>query len=131
VYMYHRTLRLSAAHVRCLGIVVNIGLTRRAYPPRRRWFSTHFLQSSAHPKQSDAIVPIPLSLWHEVDDTFEHTDQTIIDDLCRWTGMGCQEFSTALKRRIDCLEELSQGGGVALEEMHNAIVDLRKQEQTK
>jgi len=131
IYMYHRTLRLSAAHVRCLGIVVNIGLTKRAYPPKRRWFTTHFLQPSAHPRQPDAIVPIQLSLWNEFDDTFEHTDQTVIDDLCSWTAMGCQEFSTALKRRTDYLQQLSQGSGVALAEMHDAIADLRKQEQTK
>src|SRR5437868_7928092 len=104
ISMYHHDLHLKAEDVRRLGLVINIGLVGRVYPPRRRWLTTHFLQPTTDPKHPDAIVPIPLSLWNEYNDTFEHADQSIHDDLANWTGMSCQDFTVALKRRTDCLQ---------------------------
>lgn len=129
VSMYHRDLRLKVEDIRRLGIVVNIGLVGRAYPPRRRWLTTHFFQPNVDPGQPDAIIPVPLSLWNDFDDTFEHADQSILDELVTWIGMSCQEFSVALKRRVDCLEELSHGSGADAQEMYDAIADLRKREK--
>jgi hypothetical protein len=129
ISMYHRDLRLGVDDVRRLGLVINIGLVGRVYPPRRRWLTTHFFQPHADPKRPNAIVPMPLSLWNSFDDTFEHADQPILDDLANWLQIPCQEFPAALKRRIDCLKELSQGTGVGAEEMYEAIADLREREQ--
>src|SRR3989440_10596493 len=42
ISMYRTDLRLPAEDVRRLGVVVIIGLVRRSYPSRRRWFTTHF-----------------------------------------------------------------------------------------
>ena len=114
--------------MRRLGLVVNIGLVGRAYPLRRRWLSTHFLQPHADPEHPDEIVPIPLSLWNEFDDTFEHADQSILDDLARWTAIPPAEFPAALKRRRDCLQELAQQG-VDVNEMFDAVNELRKCEK--
>ena len=126
ISMYHHDLHLRAEDVRRLGLVVNIGLVGRVYPLRRRWLSTHFLQPEAeHP---DDIVPIPLSLWNEFDDTFEHADQSILDDLAQWAGIPPAEFSEALKRRRDCLQELAQQG-VDVNEMYDAVNELRKCEK--
>src|SRR5579859_5508980 len=108
ISMYHHDLRLKAEDVRRLGLVVNIGLVGHLYPPRRRWLTTHFLQPEAGAKHPDEIVPIPLSLWNEFDDTFEHADSAILDDLAQWIGVTSQEFSAALRRRLDCLQELAQ-----------------------
>ncbi len=124
--MYQRDLRLAVNDVRRLGIVVNIGLVGRLYPPRRRWFTTHFIQPCADPKRPDAVIPVPLSLWNEFDDTFEHADQSILDDLAIWIGMTPADFNTALKQRIDCLQDTSQGSGVGTNEMYEAINDLRR-----
>src|SRR5579884_3609211 len=129
ISMYHRDLRVDADNVRRLGLVVNIGLVGRVYPPRRRWLTTHFIQPEADPKHPNAIVPVPLSLWNNVDDTFEHADQAILDDLARWLNIPCQKFPLALKRRVDCLKELSQGTGAGADEMYEAIEDLRAQEK--
>ncbi len=38
------TLRLPVDDIRRLGLIINIGLVGRLYPPRRRWFTTHFIQ---------------------------------------------------------------------------------------
>jgi len=125
MYMYQHDLRLKAEDIRRLGLVVNIGLAGRIYPPKRRWFTTHFIQPDATPGRPDEIVPVPLSLWNNFDDTFEHADQSILTELATWTGMTSQDFTTALELRCDCLNELSQSSGADLQEMYEAINDLR------
>src|SRR6266700_1205021 len=129
ISMYHHDLRVGLDDVRRLGLVVNIGLVGRVYPPRRRWLTTHFIPPHADPKHPNAIAPVPLSLWNSFDDTFEHADQAILDDLASWLNIPCQEFAVALKRRSDCLKEISQGTGVGAEEMYEAIEDLREREK--
>ncbi len=126
IYMYQHDLRVSVEDVRRLGLVVNIGLVGRVYPMRRRWLTTHFLQPHADPKCPDAVIPLPLSLWNEFDDTFEYADQSILDDLARWAGMKPTEFAAALQQRTDCLEELSQGQGADMHQMYRAINAVRK-----
>ena len=126
LHMYQRDLRLRPDEVRRLGLVVNIGLVGRLYPPRRRWFTTHFLQPSPDSKRPYAVEPVPLSLWNEFDDTFEHADQSILDDLASWIGMSPGDFTTALSQRIACLQEIAQGSGIDVNEMHEAIGDLRR-----
>jgi hypothetical protein len=129
LYLYRHELRLNAEDIRRLGLVVNIGLAGRSYPARRRWFTTHFLQPEADPRRPEAIVPIPLSLWNNFDDSFEHADQAILDDLATWAGIPSQNFNTALERRTELLKELAQGSGIGVAEMYDAINDLRCQEK--
>jgi hypothetical protein len=126
IHMYNHDLRVPAEDVRRLGLVVNIGLVGRVYPLRRRWLTTHFLQPQADPKCPDAVIPLPLSLWNEFDDTFEHADSSILDELANWAGMSSSDFVTAVKQRTDCLEELSKGSGVDTRKMYDAIEKLRR-----
>lgn len=125
IHLYQRDLRLGAEDIRRLGLVVNIGLVGRVYPPRRRWLSTYFLQPNADPKRPDKVSPVPLSLWNAFDDTFELADQSILDNLASWAGITPDEFAMALQQRIDCLEEISQGQGIDMQRMFKAIHDLR------
>jgi hypothetical protein len=129
LYMYMRDLRLSSDDVRRLGLVVNIGLVGRGYPARRRWLTTHFITPQADPKRPNDVVPVPLSLWNKFDDTFEHVDRAMLDQLATWAGMIPKDFSQALKLRIDCLKELSQGSGADSHELFDAIVELRERSQ--
>ncbi|GAC1615578.1 MAG: hypothetical protein NVS4B7_08130 [Ktedonobacteraceae bacterium] len=129
ISLYSRDLRLKAEDVRRLGLVVNIGLVGHVYPPRRRWLSTHFLQPQAELRKLDTVVPIPLSLWNEYDDTFEHADQAILDDLASWIGLSPQDFAASLKVRTDCLQELSQDRSIDNSQMYDAIQALRESEQ--
>jgi hypothetical protein len=126
LYMYQNQLRVPVDAVRRLGLVVNIGLVGRIYPPRRRWLTTHFLQPYPDPKRPDAVIPLPLSLWNEFDDTFEHADQTILDELATWAGMTSTDFNTAFQQRTDCLKQLAKGHGADMNEMYDAIEKLRK-----
>ncbi len=129
LHMYQRDLRLTPDDVRRLGLIVNIGLIGHSYPARRRWFTTHFVPPMPNPKRPNALEPVPLSLWNEVDDTFLHADDAILADLASWAGMTTQEFAASFKLRKDCLQELSQSGGVSLNEMLDAINDLRERER--
>ena len=124
--MYRQDLHLNAGDMRRLGLIINIGLTGRAYPPRRRWFTTHFIRPAESADNPDAVVPLPLSLWNEYDDTFEHADQTILDELASYAGVSPQEFAKALELRVECLNTLAQGSGVGSREMFEAISELRQ-----
>jgi hypothetical protein len=126
IHMYQHDLRVSVDDVRRLGLVVNIGLVGRVYPLRRRWLTTHFLQPQANPNCPEAVIPLPLSLWNDFDDTFELADQPIHHELANWAGITPAEFSAALQQRIDCLEDLSQGQGADMQQMYKAIDTLRK-----
>src|ERR1700730_15259081 len=56
--MYQYDLRVPVQAVRRLGLIVNIGLTGRSYPLRRRWFTTHFVQPHADLAYPDKVVPV-------------------------------------------------------------------------
>lgn len=129
LHMYQRDLRLSPDDIRHLGLIINIGLIGRFYPARRRWFTTHFVAPNADLARPQAVVPVPLSLWDQTTDEFLHADQPIRDDLATWVGLTSEVFATAIQTRIECLQELSQEGGASLQEMHDAIEDVRNKEQ--
>ena len=124
VKMYRDDLRLKPEDVRRLGLVMNIGLVRRVHPAQRRWFSAHFFQPYPDPAHPDAIVPIPLSLWNECDDTFTHADAAIFHDLATWVGMVPQDFISAYDKRVACLQVLAQNTADT-GEMVNAISAFR------
>ena len=130
IRMYQRDLRVPVQNVRWLGLVINIGLAGQTYPLRRRWFTTHFFQPQADPACPDKIVPVPLSLWNEEEDTFEHADQLVLDKLSAWIGLAPADFAIALQTRVDCLEEISQGRGIGLQEMYDVIERTRKHNPT-
>ncbi len=124
--MYQHDLRLPVDDVRRLGLVINIGLVGKAYPPRRRWFTTHFIQPLPDPNGAKNVIPVPLSLWNKVDDSFEMAEQHLLEDVTSWVGCTAQIFQAAYQIRVDCLRDLSQGSGADLEEMFQAIDDVRQ-----
>ena len=126
IHMYQHDLRVSVEDIRRLGLVLNIGLVGHVYPLRRRWLTTHFLQPQADPTCPDTVISLPLSLWNDFDDTFEHAKQPILNELANWVGISHAEFAVALQQRVECLEKLSQGKGADMREMYNAIDKLRK-----
>ena len=136
IYMFHHELRLSSDSVRRLGLVVHTGivdhdsaLQRRWFSsPRRRWLSTYFIRPTSNPERPDAIIPLPISLWNEHDDSFEHSDQSTLDEIAEWTGLSSQGFATSLKGRTTCLRELALRKDVGMDQMYAAIKDLREQQ---
>jgi hypothetical protein len=129
IYMYHHELRLSSEAVRHLGLVVNIGLVGQEPALQRRWLSTHFLQPKADPKRPNAIRAIPISLWDERDDTFVHAEQSGLDELAALAEINSEDFAAALKKRIDCLQDLALKPFVGMDQMYEAIASLRGQQE--
>jgi hypothetical protein len=126
--MYQRDLRVGVDDVRRLGLVINIGLVGKMYPPRRRWFTTHFLQPTAGPNGGGSVVAVPLSLWNKRNDTFEIGEQRLLEEVAGWVGYSEQDFQKAYQVRVDCLRELAQGAGADLDEMQIAIEDVRQRQ---
>ena len=129
--MYHHDLRVATENVRRLGLVINMGPVGYSYPMRRRWFTTHFLRPGVDAARPDEIIPVPLSLWNEVDDTFLVADQAILAELAPWVGLAPEELCEAVQRRTDCLRELSQDSAADPTRMYDAIQRLRKREQKR
>lgn len=125
IQMYQRDLRVPVEDIRRLGLVVNIGLPERVYPLRRRWFTTHFLNPRVDPTCPEAVVPVLLSTWNEVEDTFEHADQATLDGLAHWLGQDPAAFAPALQVRIDCLRACADDGGIGLQKMYELIEEAR------
>lgn len=126
--MYQHTLRVPVENIRRLGVVVNIGLAGRAYPLRRRWFTTHFFKPQADPACPEKVVPVLLSSWNEVEDKFEHAEQEVFDELANWIGLTPAECASSLQTRVDCLADLTQGQGASMQEMYEAIEEARKKD---
>ncbi|HTI14202.1 MAG TPA: hypothetical protein VL461_06470 [Dictyobacter sp.] len=124
--MYQHDLRLKPADIRRLGLVINIGLVGHAYATKRRWFTTHFMPLDIDATQPDVIQPIPLSLWNSFDDTFVHVDQAQLSNVAQWIGLSIEEFEQAVEKRVEYLEELSQGEGVDSVDMYKAVHALQR-----
>ena len=126
VNMYQNDLHLRPEDMRRLGVVVNMGLVAQSNPVQRRWFSTYFFLPQPDPAHPDVIASLPLSLWHEVADTFKHADATVFHNLAIWMGMSSQEFTCAYDRRVACLRELALHSA-DIGEMFKAIRAFRQQ----
>lgn len=129
LYLFHHELRLSSEAIRCLGLIVHIGLVGQDPAVQRRWISVHFLMPTIDPRRSNATVPMLLSQWHEQDDSFVHTDQTGLDRLATWASMTRETFIASLSQRIDCLKTLALKPTVSMDEMYEAITWLRAHEK--
>ena len=126
LHLYQHDLHLRNEDLRRLGLVVNIGLRQQGKAQYRRWLTTCFLRPAPDPRYPEAPIPLQLTRWNESDDTFEHADRSVLDELADWAGLAPQDFMAALIQRTDCLQELARGQGADLDKVHAAISDMRK-----
>jgi hypothetical protein len=127
LHLYRHDLLLRVEDLRRLGLVVNLGLSGsgRGEAQQRRWLSTAFLPPRPDPGRPGTLAPLLLSCWHESDGVFRHADQSVLDDLAEWTGLGRQDFTAAIGLRVDCLRELVAAGGASQSQVQAAIGELR------
>jgi hypothetical protein len=126
LHLYQHDLRLRNDDIRRLGLIVNIGLLGHGESMRRRWITTYFLHPKADPNRPEAILKLPLSIWNEQNDTFEHADSSVLDQLADWAGLPPLDFTVSLKQRTECLKELAQGKGIGIDQMYDAIIEFRQ-----
>lgn len=141
-------LHLSAEQATRLGIIINIGIVGRVWPPRRRFLTVNLLRPTANPaathtdaqqdEDESADSPsrslhqqlniLPLSRWEAKGDRFTTPDETILAALAAYLKMDKSDFDNALQRRILCLQELAAGNGAGLRPMRRAIATLHEEE---
>lgn len=130
-------IKLQAADIQRLPLIVNIGLIGRTYPRRRRWLTTHFIQPTdlAAPTNPAAppatvrsqITARPVATWERAADRFTGCDAETMAAMAAWAGMTAAEFGAGVDRRAACLSELAQRGADQQETLH-AIQELRARE---
>ncbi|HEU5439318.1 MAG TPA: hypothetical protein VFU88_08520 [Ktedonobacterales bacterium] len=141
-------LRLPGDAIARLGVIVNIGLVGRIWPPRRRFLSVHLLQpmasaasaASSAPAAAQAATPVPrltpaavaaaqrfgagllpLALWNGKDDSFTPASPAALSALAAALGTTPADVAATLADRCARIEALAQGRGVGLHAMREAI----------
>jgi hypothetical protein len=143
-------LHLSAEEMGRLGVIVNIGIVGRVWPPRRRFLTVNLM----HPKTADDLAEtdarqseedaapdmllgpagehlsiLPLSRWEAKGDCFTRPDEDTLARVAMFLKMDPADFSAALQRRVGCLQELAEGNGAAQRQVRRAITKLREEEE--
>lgn len=137
-------LRLTAGQTSRLGLIVNIGLVGRVWPPKRRFLTVNLLLPESpedNNPQTDGSKVTPLrqereqvqilqiSRWVQQGDYFTTPDDATLAQVAAFLKMDSATFTAALQRRIDCLQELSEGTGANLRATRRAIADLNAAEE--
>lgn len=138
-------LRLSAEQVARLGVIVNIGIVGRVWPPRRRFLTVNLMRPKAPAEAhgvpdedaselllgtaSEQLSILPLSRWEAQGDCFPEPDATTLAEVAAFLKMEVPAFNAALQRRINCLQELAEGNGANQRQVRRAVARLREAEQ--
>lgn len=143
--MLHDDLRLDQAEVGKLGIVVNIGLVGRLWPPRRRFLSVHYLRQDA-PEMLDQsgaaggnghasggrhgqrAAIVPLVTWDDANDQFTPPGTEALRILAEELGMTETALGEAIQRRSEVLQALAGGRGAGIQATRQAIERLMANE---
>jgi hypothetical protein len=129
-------LRLTTADVRRLGVIVNIGLVGRIWPPKRRFLSVYFAdpdENADSPSASSSHGDAPpnllcLASWDPTTDTQVCATDETLTRLASALGMERAAFDEALARRAAILDEQAQGRGSSPRVFRAAVEALQAQE---
>jgi hypothetical protein len=119
-------LRLPPAAVARLGVIVNIGLVGRVWPPRRRFLTVNFVspelvtgepanasaRKGVRAARRAAIRLLPLARWDDATDAHVGASPGALTELARVIGVTNEEIVAEVERRATVLDRLAQGGGV-------------------
>lgn len=132
-------LRLTTADARRLGVIVNIGLVGRVWPPKRRFLSVYFAEpdesadaSTSAPSGRGAIAARPnllcLASWDPATDTQVCATDETLTALASALGIERAAFDAALTRRETVLSEQAQGKGSSPRVFRAAVEALHAEE---
>jgi len=130
-------LRLSTADVRRLGVIVNIGLVGRVWPPKRRFLSVYFADPDENADTTGAPAGhngvarpnlLCLASWDPTTDTQICATGETLTRLAGALGMERAAFDAALARREAVLTEQAQGKGSSSRVFRAAVEALQAQE---
>jgi hypothetical protein len=130
-------LRLTTADARRLGVIVNIGLVGRVWPPKRRFLSVYFADpdenadtTGAPSSHGAAARPnlLCLASWDPTTDTQVCATDETLTRLAVALGMERAAFDEALARREAILAEQAQGRGASPRVFRAAVESLLTEE---
>lgn len=154
-------LRLSPEDVGRLGVIINIGLVGRVWPPRRRFLTVNYVVpsdaqvptvgstpgstgvgnvavagnlSGVYERQRAKVQLASIAAWDPASDTFVGPEATTLDLLAARVGMTPAAFRAAHERRAAVLADLAaeaQGHGVSRTAMRTAVHELQAAAQTE
>jgi hypothetical protein len=143
LHLLRHDLRLDAEATGRLGIVVNIGLVGRVWPPRRRVLTVNFLRAqpaalvaaNAHVSSSpdkatkDSSGPpqveaLPLACWDPAADAMVSAAPGVLAQFAECLSMPLAELTAAAERRAALLETLAAGRGAGSAEARRAFEAL-------
>jgi hypothetical protein len=118
-------LRLTTADVRHVGVIVNIGLVGRVWPPKRRFLSVYFADPDEDDQDASAPVLVPsprgvpaarptllcLASWDPTTDAQLCAPNETLTRLATALGLERTVFDAAVARREAVLVEQAQGKG--------------------
>jgi hypothetical protein len=132
-------LRLTTADARRLGVIVNIGLVGRLWPPKRRFLSVYFADPEASDDDAASAPPargvsaarpnlLCLASWDPTADTQVCATDETLTRLASALGMERAAFDAALARREAVLTEQAQGKGSSPRVFRAAVEALQAEE---
>lgn len=132
-------LRLTTADARRLGVIVNIGLVGRLWPPKRRFLSVYFADPEASDDDAASAPParggfaarpnlLCLASWDPTTDTQVCATDETLTRLASALGMERAAFDAALARREAVLTEQAQGKGSSPRVFRAAVEALQAEE---
>jgi Type II/IV secretion system protein len=144
LHMLQGDLRLDADAIGKLGIVMNIGLVGRLWPPRRRVLTVNYLRcrprdvTSANEGDSTAMSDVApsrmarrsevdafqLAAWNPTSDRLVPAAPEELAVLAQSLGMPLADFTEAVDRRTAVLETLAAGRGASISVTRHAIEEL-------
>jgi hypothetical protein len=139
--MLLRDLRLPPEAVSRLGVVINIGIVGRVWPPRRRFLSVNLLRpalltpaptalagrSAGHP----GVRLLPLAEWDAKTDAQTPATPETLAEIAGMLRLSSTDLDAAIERRVACLERLAAGQGVGRRAFRAAVEELQAAERAE
>jgi hypothetical protein len=143
--MLRHDLRLDTVAIGQLGVVVNIGLTGRLWPPRRRFLTVNYLRArpdtplpdnvpgAAGPDKTvggsataghDHVEALPLATWDSATEALIPAAPEALTQFAEYLGMPLADLTEAVERRVALLQTLSAGRGADIREARQAFEEL-------
>ncbi|MGO8947382.1 MAG: hypothetical protein ACLQUY_06920 [Ktedonobacterales bacterium] len=123
--MLRHDLKVPVSDIQRLGIIVNIGLVGRIWPPRRRFLTVNFLRPSPEAPSEEPSLDLPdllpLVSWDPATDAFVPPTSATVADIAGILGMDATEFARQLQSRTELMQSLSAGRGAGMQDMRAAI----------
>jgi hypothetical protein len=120
--MLRRDLRVPESQVRRLGVIINIGLVGRLWPPRRRFLTVNFLRPAQIGQQPEPAADlVSLVSWDAATDSFIPPTPAALKNVASALEIDAAEFSLQLQRRTELMGTLAEGRGVGVSAMRRAL----------